>query len=188
MLRFFGYYKESVPESRMENSRVRNLVVFFYVTDNTISICEPKQMNSGIPQGTFLRRQHVPNPHNPKKFLNAYDFKIGENVEIYGKKVMLCDCDQNTRSFYETLGVQQPAPQSHESDVFQSTVLPSFKPKEWSGLNSSVHNGRVPSQKQFLANDRKVLRFFVHSREPYILHYYLADDTMEIREVNYPNS
>ena len=75
-----------------------------------------------------------------------------------------------------------------ETDVFQSTVIPTFKPKEWSGLNSGVLNGKVPSQKQFLANDRKVLRFYIHSREPYILHYYLADDTMEIREVNYPNS
>lgn len=36
--------------------------------------------------------------------------------------------------------------------------------------------------------DRKVLRFFVFSDIPYILHYYLADDTMEIREINYANS
>jgi hypothetical protein len=188
VLRFYGYYKESVPESKMENSRVRNLVLFFYVTDNTISICEPKQMNSGIPQGTFLRRQHIPNPNQPKRFYNAYDLKVGDYIEIYGKNIKLVDCDLFTRDFYSHLGLQQPIGQQAETDVFQSTVLPSFKPKEWSGLNSGVLNGRVPSQKQFLANDRKVLRFYVHSREPYILHYYLADDTMEVREVNYPNS
>jgi hypothetical protein len=172
----------------MENSRVRNLVVFYYVTDNTISICEPKQMNSGIPQGTFLRRQHVPNPNIPKKFYNAQDFKVGSYIEIYGKNILLCDCDENTRNFYNHLGIVQDPGFTPETDVFQSTVIPTFKPKEWSGLNSGVLNGKVPSQKQFLANDRKVLRFYIHSREPYILHYYLADDTMEIREVNYPNS
>lgn len=130
----------------------------------------------------------MPNPHVPKKFYNAMDFKVGSYIEIYGKNILLCDCDANTRAFYNHIGADQPAPISPETDVFQSTVLPTFKPKEWSGLNSGVLNGKVPSQKQFLAHDRKVLRFYVHSREPYILHYYLADDTMEIREVNYPNS
>lgn len=172
----------------MENFRVRNLTLYFYITDNTVSICEPRQLNSGVPQGTFLRRQHVPNPHQPQKFYNAFDFKVGESIEIYGKTIILHDCDEFTRNFYNLQGLSQAAPTHPETDVFQSTVLPTFKPKEWSGLNSRELNGRVPSQKQFLANDRRVLRFFVHSREPYILHYYLADDTMEIREVKYPNS
>lgn len=37
-------------------------------------------------------------------------------------------------------------------------------------------------------NDRKVLRFFTKSDDlPFIIHYYLADDTIEIREVHHPN-
>ena len=47
--------------------------------------------------------------------------------------------------------------------------------------------GKVTSQKQFLENDRRVLRFYVFSEIPYVLHYYLADDTVEIREVNFKN-
>jgi hypothetical protein len=42
--------------------------------------------------------------------------------------------------------------------------------------------------KQFLNLDRKVLRFYVWSDIPYIMHYFLADDTMEVREINYANS
>jgi len=33
-----------------------------------------------------------------------------------------------------------------------------------------------------------VLRFFADSDQPFIIHYYLADDTIEIREVNFANS
>ena len=45
----------------------------------------------------------------------------------------------------------------------------------------------VKSEKQFLENDRKVLKFFVQSDIPYIMHYYLADDTIDIREVKIAN-
>jgi hypothetical protein len=40
-----------------------------------------------------------------------------------------------------------------------------------------------------LDNDRKVLRYFAVSEDlPFIVHYYLADDTIEIREVHFPNN
>ena len=56
MLRFYGYFKESVVESRMENHRVRKLVIFYYLEDRSIQLIEPKQTNSGSPQGIFLKR------------------------------------------------------------------------------------------------------------------------------------
>ncbi len=49
--------------------------------------------------------------------------------------------------------------------------------------------GRVTSQKQFLENDRKVLKFYAtFEGEKYIIHFFLADDTIEVREVSVPNS
>lgn len=55
-------------------------------------------------------------------------------------------------------------------------------------LEKALGGGRVASQKQFLDNDRKVLRFYTKCDDlPYIIHYYLADDTVEIREVHHPN-
>jgi len=59
VLRFYGYFKESVTESVVENYRIRQVVVNYYLDDGTISITEPKQQNSGIPQGIFLKRQMV---------------------------------------------------------------------------------------------------------------------------------
>jgi len=55
-------------------------------------------------------------------------------------------------------------------------------------LEKSLGGGRVTSEKQFLDMDRKVLRFFTKCDGlPYIIHYYLADDTCEIREIHHPN-
>jgi EF-hand domain-containing protein 1 len=55
-------------------------------------------------------------------------------------------------------------------------------------MERSLGGGRVASQKQFLDHDRKVLRFFCISEDlPFIVNYFLADDTVEIREVHHPN-
>ena len=49
-------------------------------------------------------------------------------------------------------------------------------------LEKTMGGGRSVSQKYFLDNDRRVLCFYAESKEPYIIHYYLADDTVEILE------
>jgi len=55
-------------------------------------------------------------------------------------------------------------------------------------MEKSLGGGRVKCQKQFLDNDRRVLRFFASFDDlPFIIHYFLADDTVEIREVHHPN-
>jgi len=55
-------------------------------------------------------------------------------------------------------------------------------------MEKTLGGGKVNSQKQFLDHDRKVLRFYVFSEDlPFLIHYFLADDTIEIREVHHPN-
>lgn len=49
VLRFHGYFKESVVESRLENYRVRKVTIFYYLEDKSIMITEPKIVNSGTP-------------------------------------------------------------------------------------------------------------------------------------------
>ena len=58
MLRFYGYFKEAVVESRLENSRTRRVILYYYLEDKSIMLVEPKQVNSGTPQGAFIKR-HV---------------------------------------------------------------------------------------------------------------------------------
>jgi len=60
-------------------------------------------------------------------------------------------------------------------------------------MEKSLGGGKVASQKQFLDNDRRVLRFYTRCDGgtgeylPYIVNYYLADDTIQINEVHAPN-
>jgi len=192
VLKFYGFFKESVVESPMENYRVRKLEIFFYLEDNSISITEPKLMNSGIPQGAFLKRQKVLRSDGSSKHLTVKDFKIGSEVHIFGKNILICGCDQYTREFYEGIGAPQPQDLASPSDNFEQKTLAKFVPQKDHSMKDFMEHklggGRVTSQKQFLENDRKVLRFFSESEQPYIIHYYLADDTIEIREVNFANS
>ena len=56
VLRFYGYFKEGVVESIEENYRIRKCVVYFYLSDQSMHVEQPKEGNSGIPQGVFLKR------------------------------------------------------------------------------------------------------------------------------------
>ena len=56
-------------------------------------------------------------------------------------------------------------------------------------LEKKLGGGKVNSEKKFLENDRKVLKFYANFEgAPFIVHYFLADDTIEVREVALPNS
>lgn len=91
VLRFFGFFKESVVESSAENSRNRKIKFLLYLEDNSISINEEKHENSGIPQGKFLKREKY--TKGDGKFMTAYDVKLGEVLEVYGRSIYLYDCD-----------------------------------------------------------------------------------------------
>ena len=55
-------------------------------------------------------------------------------------------------------------------------------------LEKSLGGGKPANWKQFLDHDRSVLRFFVKSGENFTMHYYLADNTIEILEGRTSNS
>ena len=59
MLRWYGYFKEAVPESPNENFRVRSIVICYYLADDTAEVVEPRIVNSGLWQvEAFLSRCH----------------------------------------------------------------------------------------------------------------------------------
>ena len=77
-------------------------------------------------------------------------------------------------------------------DNFHNTILHKYVPQKDNQMKDYLEHklggGKVKPQKQFLENDRKVLKFFSkYNNLKYIIHYYLADDTVEIREVHFNN-
>jgi len=56
VLRFYGFFKESVVESRLENFRIHDMLIYYYLEDKSILMIEPKIVNAGMPQGAFLNR------------------------------------------------------------------------------------------------------------------------------------
>jgi EF-hand domain-containing protein 1 len=99
VLRFSGYFKEAVVESRLENFRIHHLTVFYFLEDKSIMITEPKVVNSGIPQGAFLKRQMVLKPDGMSPFM-PQDFCVGLDVGIFGRSIRITDCDEYTRQFF----------------------------------------------------------------------------------------
>ena len=101
MLRFFGHFKESVVESRLENSRLHKLNIFYYLEDKSIMITEPKLTNSGTPQGAFLNRQMVLKADGSGCPFMPTDFGVGQDIAIYGRAMTITDCDEYTREFFK---------------------------------------------------------------------------------------
>ena len=192
VLRFFGYFKESCVENELENARIRLLVIYYYLLDGEISINEVKQVNSGIPQGLFLKKTKVFKDDGITP-LTFQDFQVGEDITIFSKVIRIYDADQYTRDFCAMNGKRLSAVQPIPLDSFTLNLL--NKPKGQKDhamkdyLEYSMGGGKPKNAKQFLENDRKVLRYFATFEGlKYIIHYYLSDDTVEIMEVNYNNS
>jgi len=54
VLKFKGWYKESIPEMPFEKYRIRYVDILYFLEDNSMIIIEPKVENSGLSQGINL--------------------------------------------------------------------------------------------------------------------------------------
>lgn len=100
-MRLYGYFKESVVESRLENYRIRKLVIYYFLEDRSIMITEPKIVNSGAPQGCFLKRQLVIKQDGSGMPFEPNDFKVGLDIGICGRAIRIYDADQYSREYYD---------------------------------------------------------------------------------------
>ncbi|CAK9046445.1 unnamed protein product [Durusdinium trenchii] len=200
VLRFSGYFKESVVEANLENHRVRKAIIYYYLEDDTCQIQEPKVDNSGMPQGQLIRRHRFPSPEGG--YLRAEDLRVGTILQIYGRHIFITDCDPFTREYFEQLGIPQGPTEPEEMDPFQATREAmknhaSTQPRTYEKIYREVMlgGGHINADmQQFLENDKKVLRFYAvmddvstpqFERRPFTIMFFLADDTLEISE-QYP--
>jgi hypothetical protein len=204
VLRFYAYFKEAVFSSPVENFRVRKCVIYYYLEDDSLHIAEPKIENSGIPQGVFVKRHRVPKASG--EYVGVPDLGLGADLTIYGRNFHMYDCDAFTRAFYESNGRPLGEPEEAPLDPFtkkntvkttcHNKLMHPHKEFMEASLGKSMYGTDIEGTQKFLRNDGKVLRFYATWSDPnlfgekqaFIVHFFLADDTVEVLEVQQPNS
>ena len=143
VLRFYAFFKEAVLDSAAESFRVRKVCILFYLSDGTLEITEMKVSNSGIGGGTFLKRSHVPHTESGR-VLAKEDFAVGGDVEIFGRKFHVFDCDNFTRSVMPDQGNREDCP----IDSFTATIDSPVKPP----MDASYSSRYTPRKNRWLKN------------------------------------
>ncbi|XP_022101498.1 EF-hand domain-containing protein 1-like [Acanthaster planci] len=189
VLKFDAYFQQTVHESRNEYYRVRPVIIYYYLEDDSISVVEPHVENSGMPQGKLIKRQRLPK-NDQGDHWHWKDLNVDINVTFYGKVFHITQCDKWTQEYMASEGIELNPPGVLPSDPYIESR------KESAALRTYQTKSTFDKLKQFLDLDRKVLRFYSvwDDREsmfgemrPYIIQYYLVNDTVEVREVHEPN-
>lgn len=187
VLKFDAFFKEAVHESPNEFYRVRPVEIYYYLEDDSIAVIEPIVENSGMPQGKLIKRQRLPKSDQGTTW-HWTDLNLAMNVVFYGRTFRIINSDQFTRDFLESEGVilnnGESCPQDPYTESRKQPLRSYNTPSDFDKL------------KKFLEMDRKVLRFYAmwDDRDAmfgeirkYLIHYYLVDDSVEIRECHQPN-
>ncbi|XP_039295468.1 EF-hand domain-containing family member C2 isoform X2 [Nilaparvata lugens] len=153
----------------------------------------------------------------PGDYYKDCDLRLGAVVNVYGRKVVLIDCDNFTKQFYKAkysiddfTPVQRPLTDSElaerENRLREPTALPpynGFGTHEDSAINCRtvfpfppIKNYKQFYEKDKVGYDSHVLRFSARliSNKPddsirsFILSFYLSDDTISVFEVACENS
>jgi hypothetical protein len=189
VLKFSGYFKENFSESNgpTSNYRIRFVDIYYYMEDDSISFIEPVIENSGTPQGKLLQRQRLPKDDLGNSY-HWTDLNCGIDMLVYGRTYRLTCCDDYTKKFFQSNGIKLNDPEEAPHDPYTESRRP---PNRTTKTKSDFD-----TLKRFLTLDRKVLRFYAvwddrdmrfGEMRPFIFHYFLVDDTLQIREVHTPN-
>jgi len=169
VLKFDSYFQEAVVENKTENYRVRFCQIFYYLTDGTIHVTEPKIENSGIPQGLFINRKVIPKKLNCREneMFTWKDFNVAQNITFFDRTFRIINCDDFTRQFLENQGVRLNASEELPTDAFayhtkiREIKIPPPDYKEYKEYYEVALGGGHPNGglDLYLTNDRKVLCF-----------------------------
>lgn len=94
ILRYTAKFNTKVPEDID-----RRFIISFYLADDTISIFEPAQKNSGILEGPFLERRKYKNIDNNMEFITPSDMGMDGDIKINGYHFHILGCDEYTSKY-----------------------------------------------------------------------------------------
>ena len=79
----------------------RKFIISFYLSDDTVSIYEPAQKNSGIVEGKFLERGKYKNVDKHMALITPTDLPLGGDVKINGYSFHILSCDEYTKAYLD---------------------------------------------------------------------------------------
>ena len=116
VLRFSAVHAHPKPEDSG-----RQFIVCFYLADDTVSIYEPAQRNSGHIGGKIFARA-------PVKGITAERLEVGTTIVLGGQEYSLLDTDERTQKFMQT-GVSQGSANSPAEELvlrLRNSILQRF--------------------------------------------------------------
>ncbi|KAF5298452.1 hypothetical protein FQR65_LT01231 [Abscondita terminalis] len=187
---FNAFFKQSVPESPNEHYRVRIVKIIYFLENDTITVVEPRTINSGLEQGRIVKRGKIPK-NNLNDVWHWKDLAVGKDISFHGIVYHITDCDAFTREYMKSQGLIM-------NDAEEMPLDPYTEARK---LAAHVHETKTPPAddklRRFLEYDGKVLRFDAlwDTRDEefgelrlYQLLYYLSDDSIAIKTIKERNS
>eukprot|EP00398_MALV-I-01_sp_L67-1_P000206 gene206-226_t len=188
VLRFYGYYQQEVPESNLENFRIRDVCLLYFLADDTIKVHERKIPNSGIVHSAIVSRSRI--AKHPSGIISHTDLVVGQDLTIHGRTYKITGCDPFTRKYYdEVVGATQPEAIAHPMDTFtmaRAEIDKSGKGKKAaSGKSKDSESGALVCRFFAVMDDMMTPTF---ERRPFSVLCWPRDNTIEIREHHMPTS
>lgn len=119
VLSFDAYVEDKVRDTSQENYGIRYYKILFYLEDDTIQVNEPEVRNSGMPQGTFIRRHRISlPPPEDAQFYTVHHFNVNIDIVFYGRTFKIYDCDAFTKNFLKKIGVKLNPPGQCPEDPY----------------------------------------------------------------------
>ena len=217
VLRFFCSWKDG--SERDSESETCHYTLNYFLRDGTVEVLEdsgphaqgrdpfPKMLaRSRLPAGGAFDVR-APAAPGKRQFLNADDIRVGATVGVYGRDLVVHDCDESTRAFYvkecgRTLAEMAPRPGPAPAPRPKMPVPPhdGFGSEEDSRRNcESLVPRRAPFDfRNFERTEGKVLVFTAQfegenvtppdDERRFVVSYYLVDGSVAVYEPPVVNS
>lgn len=212
-LTFHAYFEEGAdaPGNNTDKPRIRKCHIHYFLEDDTISIVEKPQMNSGIPQGKLVKRSVILRPDGFT--FNLDDFHVNETVVIFGRTYVIVDCDEFTRKYLNSIGRDEAEGVEMPNDSYEDIRKRQLHPGQTSTNWDRFHSKKNPNKKfleaqlgntvnnsgrqGFIQYGNQTLKFhcvwdntsnLYGDRLDFSLVYHLCDDTIEINSLSTGNS
>eukprot|EP00397_Hematodinium_sp_SG-2012_P017611 GEMP01018017.1.p1 GENE.GEMP01018017.1~~GEMP01018017.1.p1 ORF type:complete len:716 (+),score=137.92 GEMP01018017.1:197-2344(+) len=198
VLRFYGRFKDTSKQQYCNDGGDRFVKILYFLEDDTMAINE---ISDGVcvERPGFVRRHRIPNVQNNDGYFTPDNLRIGGIIEVYSRRFYITGCDGFTRRYYEEAHDAQPVDEFVPELRKKKECKDPRQPRTYEKMFTEVMLGGGHynhNMSKFMVNDRKVCRFSAvvddlnttqYERKPFVLFYYLADDTIMIREEFPPN-